>query len=115
MQNMMQDFRYALRQLRKSRSFALAAILTLALGIGANLAVFSVMNAVLLNPSGIPHPERVVAVRAKYAYPADLNNINLSPPDFGDTVLGTQTFTSAAIMQGADFNYDPDGVSPVRL
>ena len=111
----MQDFRYALRQLGKSPSFALAAILTLALGIGANLAVFSVMNAVLLNPSGIPHPERVVAVRAKYAYPADLNNINLSPPDFGDTVLGTQTFTSAAIMQGADFNYNPDGVSPVRL
>ena len=111
----MQDFRYALRQLRKSPSFALAAILTLALGIGANLAVFSVMNAVLLNPSGIPHPERVIAVRVKYAHPADLKNINLSPPDFSDTVLGTQTFTSAAIMQGADFNYNPDGVTPVRL
>src|SRR5436190_8581589 len=114
MQNMMQDFRYALRQLRKSPSFAAAAILTLALGIGANLAVFSVMNAVLLNPAGIPHPERVVAVRAKYEM-GDLKNINISPPDFGDAVLGQETFTSAAIMRGANFNYNVDGVTPVRL
>ena len=111
---MMQDFRYALRQLRKSPSFAAAAILTLALGIGANLAVFSVMNAVLLNPAGIPHPERVVAVRAKYEM-GDLKNINISPPDFGDAVLGQETFTSAAIMRGANFNYNVDGVTPVRL
>jgi predicted permease len=114
MQNVIQDFRYALRQLRKSPSFALAAIFTLALGIGANLAVFSVMNAVLLNPSGIPHPERVVAVRATYAM-GDLKNINISPPDFGDAVLGTDIFTSAAIMTGANFNYNMDGVTPVRL
>ncbi|HSS96283.1 MAG TPA: ABC transporter permease [Terriglobales bacterium] len=114
MQNMMQDFRYALRQLRKSPSFTLAAVLTLALGIGANLAVFSVMNAVLLNPSGIPHPDHVVAVRATYAM-GDLKNINISPPDFGDAVLGTNTFTSAAVMTNANFNYNPDGVTPVRL
>ena len=114
MQNIMQDFRYALRQLRKSPSFTLAAVLTLALGIGANLAVFSVMNAVLLNPSGIPHPERVVAVRATYAM-GDLKNISISPPDFGDAVSGTDTFTSAAVMTNANFNYNPDGVTPVRL
>jgi predicted permease len=114
MQNMIQDVRYALRQLRKSPSFAVAAIFTLALGIGANLAVFSVMNAVLFNPSGIPHPERVVAVRSKYAM-GDLKNISLSPPDFGDAVQGTDIFTSAAIMQGSDFNYNVDGVTPVRL
>ena len=114
MQNRIQDFRYALRQLRKSPSFTLAAVLTLALGIGANLAVFSVINAVLLNPSGIPHPDRVVAVRATYAM-GDLKNINISPPDFGDAVLGTDTFTSAAIMTGTNFNYNVDGVTPVRL
>jgi len=114
MQNIMQDFRYALRQLRKSPSFTLAAVLTLALGIGANLAVFSVMNAVLLNPSGIPHPDRVVAVRATYAM-GDLKNINISPPDFGDAVRGTDTFTSTAIMTGANFNYNVDGVTPIRL
>jgi len=80
MQYMIQDFRYALRQLRKSPSFAVAAIFTLALGIGANLAVFSVMNAILFNPSGIPHPERVAAVRSKHAM-AELKNINLSSPN----------------------------------
>jgi hypothetical protein len=48
MQNMIQDFRYVLRQLRRSPSFAVAAIFTLALGIGANLAVFSVINMVAL-------------------------------------------------------------------
>jgi predicted permease len=45
----------------------------------------------------------------------DLKNINISPPDFGDAVLGQGTFTSAAIMTGANFNYNVDGVTPVRL
>ncbi len=73
----LQDLRYATRGLRKSPGFMVVAALTLALGIGANVAVFTVMNAILLNPSGIPHPESVIALRAKYSL-ADLANINIS-------------------------------------
>ena len=74
------------------------------MGIGANVAVFCVINATLLNPSGVPHPDQIVAVRAKYSV-GDLKNISISPTDFGDTVLAKNIFTSAAVMRRANFNY----------
>jgi predicted permease len=114
MTGLTQDFRYALRQLRKSPGFTLTSILTLALGIGATLAVFSVMDAVLLNPSGIPHPKDVVALRAKYAF-GDLANINISTTDFGDAVSAKNIFTSAAVLMGQDFNYTSGDSMPQRL
>jgi predicted permease len=114
METLVQDVRYGWRMLLKSPGFSLVAVLTLALGIGANTAVFSVMNAVLLNPSGVPHADRVVAVRAKYSV-GDLQNINISPPDFADAVSGKDMFTSAAILTGASFNYGGSGTTPERL
>src|SRR5437764_14777294 len=57
---MLQDFRFALRQLRRSPAFAFVAVVTFALGIGANTAVFTVMNAVVLRFLPVSHPEQLV-------------------------------------------------------
>jgi len=114
MKHLAQTIRFSLRQFRKSPAFTVTAVLTLALGIGANIAVFSVTNAVLLNPSGIPHPDRVVALRAKYAM-GDLGNINMSAPDIGDAMSGTELFSSVAALQPGRFNYTPNGTTPTKL
>ena len=59
---MVEDLRFALRQMRKSPGFALTAIVTLALGIGATTAIFSLLDAMLLRPLAVPHPDELVQV-----------------------------------------------------
>jgi predicted permease len=110
-----QHLRYAFRQLGHSRGFAITAVLTLAFGIGANVAVFSVMNAVLLNPTGVPNPDRMLAVRAHYNTPAQLNNIGMSPPDFADAAAGKQLLSATAAMTVNNLSYLQEGRNPERL
>jgi predicted permease len=72
MLKLMQDIRYALRQLNRSRGFAVVAVLTLALGIGANTAIFSVIDSILLEPLPFPHQDRLMQLAAGtdyYNYP----------------------------------------------
>jgi predicted permease len=109
----LQDINFSLRQMRKSPGFVLIAVLTLALGIGANVAVFSVMNAVLLNPQGIPKPKNLVTGRVSYKK-MDLLNIGMSAPDFAD-LASSELVTSAAAMQTSSFNLSGSGAAPERL
>src|SRR5713226_3751355 len=80
---LVQDLRYAWRQLRNSPAFAIAALLTLALGIGANCAVFSVVNTVLLKPLPYHDPDRLVTVQSMDLRGGRVPNY-LSYPDFFD-------------------------------
>jgi predicted permease len=66
MDRLKQDLTYAFRNLRKSPGYALITILTLALGIGANTAIFSVVNGVILKPLGFPEPERLVFITSQF-------------------------------------------------
>ena len=65
METLGQDLRYGVRQLVKTPVFSLAAVATLAIGIGATTAIFSTVNATLLRPLPYPHPEDLVSVRTR--------------------------------------------------
>src|SRR6266568_3984379 len=110
---MLRNFRYAWRTLAKSPGFAMMSIAALALGVGANTAIFSLVNQLLLNPPGISNPDRIVAVRVKYDK-LSLKSIPLSPTDFVDVRDSTQVFARAALMAQGDFNYT-GGEQPERL
>jgi predicted permease len=113
MRDLVQDIRYALRTLWKNPGFSIVAVLTLALGIGANTAIFSAVNALLLHPNGIPHPERLVAIRAKYEK-LNLKSIVISAPDYTFARGNKQVFASVALQTESDFNYAA-GNWPLRL
>jgi predicted permease len=106
LEQLWQDVYYALRVLRKSPGFAAIAILTLALGIGANTSLFSVVNGVLLNPLPYPHSDQVVTVAEwfpKYGEGA------ISYPDFLDWARLNHTFASLAAYRRDGFNLTGQG------
>jgi predicted permease len=95
------DCRYGVRQLRKNPGFATVAILTLALGIGANTALFSVVNGVLLNPPSYPHPEQLVWMAEKVP---PFPQFAISYPNFLDWTRMNHTFQALAAYRQNNFN-----------
>ena len=91
----LQDLRYGFRMLLKSPGVGAIAILTLALGIGANTAIFSVVNAVLLRPLPYPEPERLVRVHGRNL-PMNLPSSPVSPLDMADFRSQSRTFENLA-------------------
>ncbi len=107
--NMLADLRFALRTLRHNPGFAVVAILSLALGIGANAAIFSMAEYLLLRPLPVPHASEVVVVLAQLRGESNgmYQQAGLSYPDFIDLQRKSKSFAGLAASQ-----YFPFGVAP---
>ena len=103
MTTLLQDLRYGLRTLRKSPAFTVIALFTLALGIGANTAIFSIVNAVLLKPLPFSHSERLTFMTEMYRTPnGQLFESSTSYPDFFDWRERSQSFQGMASYHGEE-------------
>jgi putative ABC transport system permease protein len=100
---MVSDLKYALRSLGKNPAFTVIAVLTLALGIGANTAIFSVVNGVLLRPLPYPGPERLVTLRS-----------NQSVPELDDLQTQSQSFVTIGGVSALPVDYS-GGAEPVQI
>src|SRR3977135_2337245 len=101
---MLNDIRYGLRQLIKHPAFSIIAIVTLALGIGANTAIFSVVNAVLLKPLPFPEADQLVAIGLTHTRQKGQTDLNsLSYPDFFDFRDQNRTLASIAVYRDRSF------------
>ena len=112
-----QDLRYAARTLRKRPVFALAAVLTLALGIGSNAAIFSIVNAVLIRPLPFPASERLLAVYTRYLPSTgyDFPYFALSGPEFTDVRRQVDALAGIAAFDFQEHNLVPEGREAERV
>src|SRR5688572_3982162 len=97
-----QDFRYAWRMVKRSPGFTFFATLTIALGLGANAAIFSLVDGVLLKSLGYPEPERIVQLWEKP--PRGLRN-GISAANYIDWTKQSQSFEAMAAQTGAAMSY----------
>ena len=117
MSNWIGDFRFACRQLARNPGFALIAIATLALGIGANSAIFSVINSVLLRPLPYPHSEQLILLRERLTGPTGFESGSVSYPNYLDWRAEQRSFTDIALVRREGLNVAAmeSGGPPERL
>lgn len=101
----MNDLKFAFRQLRKSPGFTIAVVLTLGVGIGINVAMYSVIHAVLLSELPFPEPDRLVAISETWA--GDISP--MSYPDYLDWKAAQHSFDEIAVARRDDFNMTGNG------
>src|SRR5947209_10262060 len=106
LESFFQDLRYGVRMLVKAPLFAAIAVLTLALGIGANTAIFSVVNGVLLNPLPFPQSEQLLSLFEKIP---NFDNASISYPDFVDWRRMNTTLSGIAAYRSVGFKLSGDG------
>jgi predicted permease len=107
---LLRDFRYAARTLRRSPGFAAVVILTIGLGIGANTALFSVVNAVLIRPLGYADADRLVSVQEGFPH-VRIDRLPFSALDFEDFRAYQQSFEAVAAYRNVPFELSGSGVS----
>jgi putative ABC transport system permease protein len=111
----LQDLRYAFRMMRKNPGFATIAVLTLALGIGANTAIFSMVNALLLHPYNFPELDRLVRVWENRGLDEGVDARFVAAPDAVDLRRTTTVFEALAMFRCGEFNLSIEaGIQPVR-
>jgi putative ABC transport system permease protein len=103
-----QDLRYAIRGLRRVPGFSLIAVLTLALGIGANTAIFSVVNGVILKPLAYPHPEQLVFITSQFPG-LGFDQFWISPPEFFELRERNRSFKDVGAYTTGALNIEADG------
>ncbi len=103
--SLLQDLRFALRQLRRSPGFALTAVLILALGIAANVIVFGVLQALVLQQLDVPHADRVMTLQPKDGGPF------VSNPEMRDVRDSNTVFSAVAVYEFQDFGLEANGVT----
>ena len=113
MDRLLQDLRFALRLLWKDRGFAAAALLTFALCIGANAAIFAVVNSVLLRPLPVPEPDRLVLMHNSYPR-AGVERASTGVPDYFDRLRETDVFEEQALYNTRGVTIGIDG-DPQRV
>ena len=109
MNTLLIDLRYGLRMLVQSPAFTAIAVLTLALGIGANTALFSVVNGVLLNPLAYPHSSQLVAIYEKYDTMGGIESAPIEYLNFLDWQRDSRSFASMAAYRNEDYNFIGNG------